>query len=573
MKKRVKSIQFAYLLSTLVLLAVFTVIVSVIWSSLYRVQLWDSTANYANQMISTANDNFDRILSDVNYNMTTLSFNNEFKRIISNTSYKSNAEMLADRRRMESLLQASTANISSIQDILVVTTSGFSYSRGSTYYNSAKDIKRYFTLTNGRTDTVFVADSGQTDSNTMNLTMIKRINAGLQSESMMIVKINTGALLRAFDQKIDFKFGFILYENKSKHEVYHTPYQQIGLKSSLNIPLVLAAKSNSNYTIQQLGGNEYMVITATSALTDWSTVVLVPQKELTKRYMNTSVINVIFIIMLLLVASVLTCAIASHLTKNIKKLTNAVEQLNGDNWEIRTEIKSEDEVGLLYRKFCEMLDRIQNQMQQIRQDEQEKRKLEIKALQAQINPHFLYNSLSTIKFMAKMKGANNILEATDALSKIMYTNMSKQEYMTFAEEEAYLKSYICLKEYQTAAPINFICELTDTVLQRKVLKLLIQPLVENSLDHGGILEKPDGYISVKIYQEETCITVSVKDNGKGMAPEELQNVLQHLKSNKSIGLFNIMERIRLNYGETFGVTISSEPGIYTLVEMRLPIIE
>jgi sensor histidine kinase YesM len=212
-------------------------------------------------------------------------------------------------------------------------------------------------------------------------------------------------------------------------------------------------------------------------------------------------------------------------------------------------------------------------MLSIKEAEHEKRLLGLKALQAQINPHFLYNSLNTIKLLAQMQGANSVVEASNALSGIMQTNMSRREYLTFAEETEYLRKYIALKEYQTADRIRFIVDIEPGLERCYIMKMLLQPLVENALKHGGIMDAPDGYISVRICAEGADVRALVEDNGIGLSEEESRQILAHLKNTESIGLFNITQRLRLHYGEHYGVSISGEKGVYTCVSLLVPRLE
>ena len=154
----------------------------------------------------------------------------------------------------------------------------------------------------------------------------------------------------------------------------------------------------------------------------------------------------------------------------------------------------------------------------------------LRALQAQINPHFLYNSLNTIKWMGQMQGADSIVDAVNALSSIMQVNMSKNTYLTFQEELDYLNKYVCMKEFQKAARIKFVCKIEEELRQCYILKMLIQPIVENSLKHGEVMEREDGYISISIYSDGEDVQIDVEDNGKGLSEEESRAILDNLRN-------------------------------------------
>ena len=256
--------------------------------------------------------------------------------------------------------------------------------------------------------------------------------------------------------------------------------------------------------------------------------------------------------------------------KNIELLTQAVEKIQKDNLSLDVVITSKDEAEVLYHRFDAMISRIQDQIIDIRKHEKEKRVLTLKALQAQINPHFLYNSLNTIKWMSRMQGAEAVADAVSALSSIMQVSMSPKTYLTFREELDYLNKYICMQEYQKAVSIKFVCKIEEELEALYILKMLIQPIVENALKHGRVMDRSDGYISVSVYQEGKDIQIDVEDNGCGLSEEESSDILEHLQESDGIGLFNIQKRIQLYYGQQYGVSITGEKGIYTCVSLRIP---
>lgn len=574
MKPGFKSVKITYTVTLLLLVAIFAVAISTVWGALYKSQLWNSTANYANQMMKSSSDNFDKMLSDINYSMTALEFNDEFKRILL-ADNETPQQMIANRRTMDSLLRSVMTNNSSVKDISLFPKNKSDFSTGSYYRKTQDEINSYFELAREKNSTVFLASSDMkaADNAAMNLAMIRLLNRNQKSEALMIVTINCATLLRPYEVKRDFEYGFLLYDRDTRRIMYQSGLDKIKFQIDAH---TLQQPSNSTpdktYVLRKQHEEEFMLMHYVSPLTDWETIVVIPQSSLLGSYMDASKISMVIIALCLLSAFVAAIITANALTGNIQKLCRLVEKINGDNLEIDAVIHSNDEIGLLYNKFEAMVERMKLQMQTIKREEKEKRKLEIKALQSQINPHFLYNSLSTIKFMAGMRDAGNIMEATEALSNIMSINMAKSEYMTFEQEENYLRSYICLKEYQLARPIRFTCEIDEDIRKNLILKLLLQPIVENSIKHGGILEKSEGYVSVRAYRLNNAVRVVVKDNGVGMSGEKLAGVLGDLEHSKSIGLYNVISRVRLNYGEEYGVTASSEKNLYTMVEMTLPII-
>lgn len=322
--------------------------------------------------------------------------------------------------------------------------------------------------------------------------------------------------------------------------------------------------------MSRIGKNKVLLMSMQSEVTGWQSIILIPYKQISGQHGKMLSMNAVVLLLLSLTALLLCRILAERFLRNIELLTDAVEGIGKDNLQLNVVITSGDEAEVLYHRFEDMVDRIKEQIIDIRMHEKEKRVLALRALQAQINPHFLYNSLNTIKWMGQMQGAEAVVDAVDALSSIMQVNMSKKTYMTFQEELDYLNKYICMKEFQKAARIKFVCKIEEELRQCYILKMLIQPIVENSLKHGGVMEDKDGYISISIYADGGDVVIDVEDNGRGLSEEESRDILARLQKGDGIGLFNIQKRIQLYYGEEYGVSITGEKGIFTCVSLRIP---
>ncbi len=576
MKNRFHSIKVTYAIVMLFLVVTFTTAVSVLWGSLYKFQLWKGVADHANQMMESSNRNFDKMLSDINYRMFSLSFNSEFNRILMDTEPKSSSKMITDRRAMEGLLRYAASENSSIQNILVVATAGSmreSYSSGFYDTVTREEIAQYYKMAMEEENVIFITQPGSTRDK-MKLIMAFILHRGNASEALMLITVNCNTLLKSYSIQNQFEYGLVLYNHATGEMILEENLAEIGMKGGqLNVLSLPLGEQEDGYEILRMEGGNYMLMRYRSLVTDWETFIMIPQLSLQGQYLNAAIVNIIMITLCAVLALIAAWWCAGLLTRDILKLCGEVEKVDGEHLDISTTVSTSNEIGLLGRKFEEMVERLKYQMQVKERDEGEKRKLEIKALQAQINPHFLYNSLSTIKFMAKLQNADSIMEATDALSNIMRINMSKDALMTMEQEKQYLESYICLQEYQKSYPIRFSCILEQGVAECKIIKLLIQPLVENSIQHGGILERNGLAITVRARILEEKLHITVYDNGKGIPKEKLVNMMRKLDWEESIGLFNTAERIRLHYGEAYGITLESQEGEYTQVEMILPIVK
>lgn len=328
---------------------------------------------------------------------------------------------------------------------------------------------------------------------------------------------------------------------------------------------------------KKIDGRSYIVVSRQSAYTGWTTLALIPTDSLlseSTRIRNLMIEVSIIVFIVVLIGSL---QMSSRTTINIRRLKSMMTRVKDGNLTFpRTEIKSKDEIGELYQVFIGMVDELKRLMEDIRTSEKEKREAELTALQAQIRPHFLYNSLNTIKYLAKLNGVPNIEEASGALIELMRGVLgNSNEFLTVREELAYVSSYVALEKYKFMEPIGVQTQIEDdALLDAPVLKLMLQPLVENAIVHGVGLS--GGVVLIRVYEEQGDLKIEVTDNGKGMTQERIDMLLGQSDASakpsrfSGMGVRNVHERIRRMYGEPYGVKLYSEPGLYTKAEVRFP---
>ena len=306
--------------------------------------------------------------------------------------------------------------------------------------------------------------------------------------------------------------------------------------------------------------------------TPWYSMSFIEESEIIQSYISagTSVLALMALFFLLL--SILVIGTIHHYTKNIRKLTRAVKNIDYEKMKLDVCIESGDEIEELYTEFVSMLDRIEVLIESVKTREKEKKKSEIAALQYQINPHFMYNSLNTIKYLASINGMTNIKELVDSFMKLMYINMATKSKITVEEECQYLKDYISIQSYRFIDRIDFHITAEEKVKKVLLPKLLLQPLVENALLHGIARNLFDGYISVDFSAENGKLKVIIEDNGVGMSREKIDAIFNNpeVASERHIGVKNVYDRIKLNYGEEGDFVIYSEEGIKTQQIIWIP---
>ena len=271
-----------------------------------------------------------------------------------------------------------------------------------------------------------------------------------------------------------------------------------------------------------------------------------------------------------LITLVLGLSFSRIFTRKIEELTRNMDKVNHGSREVTVSSDSEDEVGILINSFRRMMDEINRLIDEVYVNKIALKEYELKALQAQINPHFLYNTLSMMNWMAIRSNQMDISKVTLALSTFYRTALSKGENMVTVENcirnmEAYLEIQLTMHDN------NFTVEWeTDPEIKNeKMPKLLLQPVVENAIEHG-IDEKEEGdkKISLSFKGVGDDVVITVRDNGMGMEQEKAETLVTYQA--KGYGLKNVNDRIRLLYGEEYGIRIFSAPGEGTNVVMRFP---
>lgn len=257
-------------------------------------------------------------------------------------------------------------------------------------------------------------------------------------------------------------------------------------------------------------------------------------------------------------------------TRKIEELTRNIDRVNHGSREVTVSSDGEDEVGILIRSFRRMMEEINRLIDEVYVNKIALKEFELKALQAQINPHFLYNTLSVINWMAIRSSQKEISRVTLALSTFYRTALSKGEDMVTVENcirniEAYLEIQLVMHDHDFTVE----WEVEDSVKNEKMPKLLLQPVVENALEHG-LDEKEEGDKKLKLsfLDMDKEVLIVVKDNGKGMEQEKAETLVTYQA--EGYGLKNVNDRICLLYGEEYAIRIFSSPDEGTKVEMRFP---
>lgn len=337
--------------------------------------------------------------------------------------------------------------------------------------------------------------------------------------------------------------------------------------------------SSSNSIEKKIKDTSYRIIFNKSDYTNWRTVGVFSLGEALKEVTSIRYYSLAIGITTLILAVIVALFFTSSIVKPINRLRKLMKTAEGGNLNVRFESTNTDEISQLGSSFNNMISEIEKLINMVSLEQKSKREAELKILQAQIKPHFLYNTLDTIQWMAQAHNANDIVEIIGALTNLFRIGLSKgKEMLTVGEELEHIKSYMIIQKARYEEKVDYEISYDEDIVNCKVLKLILQPLVENAIYHGIKAKRGQGKILINARKVEDKLCFSIIDNGAGIIPERLEEINKmlegnnHAVGNPGYGIFNVNERIRLSFGAEYGLKFFSTPGEGTTVEVWHPIL-
>jgi len=304
----------------------------------------------------------------------------------------------------------------------------------------------------------------------------------------------------------------------------------------------------------------------------WKVGAFIPNEKLEKSF--DSIRETVFILLVIFFATstFLGLTLSNHFTRPLQRLQRDMKQIENGNFHIRSHIQTDDEIGDLSRSFNRMVEEIELLIQKISENEQKKKQVEMKALQYQINPHFLYNTLNSVQWLAKLHKVPHIGDMVTALIKLLRASLNTKTYLHMLEEELEILSYYMkIQRYRFGDNFRTEYNIDPTLLKAVVPRFILQPLVENSFFHA--FSDGEGTISIRATRIGDIVKIEVGDNGRGMSEEQVVNILcpeKKKKTSSGIGVKNVDDKIKHYFGANYGLSITSKENEGTTVTIRLP---
>lgn len=401
---------------------------------------------------------------------------------------------------------------------------------------------------------------------------------GIKAEGVFLVDLNL-SIINDICSNINLgKKGYLFIVDNNGNIVYHPQQQLIDSKlRTERIPDVIQASSGTSFVAKDGDGKRIYSVQDTNFGWKIAGVAYTDDLIASKDELRNSIL--LYSLFGLTISLLISVWLSHRLTKPIKDLQSDMKQVEKGNFDIQTEIGQMNEIGQLGRSFNLMVSRTKFLMEETIHNQENKRKSELLLLQSQINPHFLYNTLDSIVWMAEQKQHEEVVLMTSALAKLFRASITKdQELVPIRVEVEHITNYLLIQKMRYTDELDYVLDIDEAILGYKTVKILLQPFVENAIYHGirNMYGIEDGRITIRGREANDQIVFEVEDNGLGMTPEQLDKIRingEEDSRNQGIGIRNVNERIKLYFGHEYGIHIRSEIEVGTCVTITIPKLE
>ena len=418
------------------------------------------------------------------------------------------------------------------------------------------------------------------------------VNTLYQNKYPWVVTIAKKEYSNLFSQQvfvaIDFKFSSIAkyidkvsigqrgycYIVNSKGQIIYHPQQQMlfsGLKEENTFEI-----SELSDGIHRKKDNIYNISSLDSC--NWKIVGVSFNDEITQAVKSQVVVGLIFALLFsAFMSAVIYFLLSRTVTRPVRRLVASMQKFEkqAETFEYKADMSNVAEFQTLSTSFEHMVLMIQSLVEKVHNEEIVLRKTELKALQAQINPHFLYNTLDSIQWMCEQDNSKDAVKMVGALAKLFRISISHgNEFIAISDELKHAESYLIIQSYRYKNQFTYSFDVDEDLLNCMCNKITVQPFIENAIYHGLDRMVDEGEIKIIVERRGKDIAIIVKDNGLGMTEEQCKAVLQKGRSDsKGIGVKNVDDRLKIYFGEEYGITIDSELDVGTTVTIKIPKIE
>ncbi|MBW7573055.1 sensor histidine kinase [Caproiciproducens faecalis] len=406
---------------------------------------------------------------------------------------------------------------------------------------------------------------------------VELTSAGSITHGVLLVDMNFSGI-EQICKNVDLgESGYIYLIDGSGEIIYH-PRQQLIYSNLIHENNYAAAKYDDGNHNETFEGQQRLVTVKTAGYTGWKIIAVTPTQDITSNYQQFQIFALFFIFFAIFLMIFVNMFLSSRIANPLKELEHSVKELDQGNLSgVDISVSGSYEVQHLGKTIRSMVDQLHRLMDDIVAEQESKRKSELDALQSQINPHFLYNTLDSIIWMIENERYDGAVTMVTALARLFRISLSKgKNIITVGDELEHVRNYLTIQKMRYKNKFSYEVSAEPETLPCATIKLIVQPLVENAIYHGMEFMSGDGEIRIKAYHEGNDLYIDIIDNGLGM-PQEQADALLTEETTKvrgkgsGIGLKNVQERIQLYFGSEYGLAIYSEPDEGTTARIHLPL--
>lgn len=395
---------------------------------------------------------------------------------------------------------------------------------------------------------------------------------GLIFQGVLMINMNFSAAERTLMQADSSGSGSLFLTDSSGTVIYH-PQQILLNENLLTLPKLVYVNQDGVYREKHEGDSQIITI-KTMGYTGWRLVRMEPIGKMTLPFTDNRFVIWLLAALACLSLFAINMVISSKITTPLKNLEKAVTQIEENLDDLQIPEEGTFEIQHLSQAIITMTDTLRRLMKDIVVQQEKIRESELSVLQAQINPHFLYNTLDSTVWMIESGKYEGAIQMITALAKLFRLSLSKgKKVIPLSDELDHVQNYLTIQEIRYKNKFISSIVVEEGLSLQPCLKLIVQPIVENSIYHGMDYMYDDGEINIRAYRVPEGINIDVEDNGPGMTPEQVDKLIKgQLKHRKGsgVGFHNVAERIKLHYGSDYGLTILSEPDEGTIVRILIP---
>lgn len=577
-----KSIQSTMLVSFSALMVLAMLVFMVIAMRYTSGTIYENSINYMSQIIQQVNYDIDTYIEYMENISSVIAKSSDVPRYLFDQN-QTEAEREAEKERILTQFQTIMESRDDIYNVAAVAKNGrYIINQGDDELTGYVDIESLDWYQAAMESKSGIAVSSSHVQNAIQssykwvITLSRALvnNQTGEREGLFFVDLNYSAISNLCNNNSLEEKGYIFVLDAEGNIVYH-PKQQLmygGLKTE-NIDAIMECREDS--LIIDEGGDSKLYTMSKSKRTGWTVVGAAYTSELLKNNEQAQMWYLLVASILLLAVIGISSIISREITKPIRSLRDSMRKVQNGQFGTHVEVITENEIGSLGRSFNLMTSEIQALMEQNVYEQKQKRKSELKALQAQINPHFLYNTLDSIIWMSEAGENDEVVEMTSALARLLRQSISNdKEEVELEKEIEYVKNYLTIQKMRYKDKLEFFIYVDPRVAHVPIIKLVLQPLVENAIYHGIKYKETKGNLKIYARPVDGRVEIVVADDGIGMDEDVMEHIFdEHRKEQKrnGVGVPNVQKRLKLQYGSEYGIRYESVKGAGTKAVITIPV--